>query len=298
MKRVLGLTAVVTAVLTGCSTPLAPADSAPYPVGTSAHTIDVDGTARDYLVTVPANRSAESPLVVMLHGGFGSSHQARESYGWDAAAASGGFIVAYPNGVGRAWNAGAGCCGEPGRNNTDDVGFVGAMVAEIGEGIGIDASRVYATGMSNGAMLAYRLACDTELFAAIAPVAGTLLGNCDEPTATSVLHIHGEADTRVRLDGEPGEGASKVGGPPITDVISLWRQVADCALPSVTTVDVIATSAGACANGRAVTLITIADAGHQWPGSLAVRDRASTPSASLDATAIIWEFFASHPDPK
>lgn len=175
MKRVLGLTAVVTVVLTGCSTPLAPADSAHYPVGTSAHTIDVDGTARDYLVTVPANRSAESPLVLMLHGGFGGSHQARESYGW---------------------NAGAGCRDEPGRNNTDDVGFAGAM-------------------------LAYRLACDTEVFAAIAPVAGTLLGNCDEPTATSVLHIHGEADTRVRLDGEPGEGASKVDGPPIAETLCL-----------------------------------------------------------------------------
>ena len=196
MKRVLGLTAVVTVVLTGCSTPLAPADSAQYPVGTSVHTIDADGTARDYLVTVPANRSAESPLAVMLHGGFGSSHQARESYGWDAAAASGGFIVAYPNGVGRAWNAGAGCCGEPGRNNTDDVGFAGAT-------------------------LAYRLACDTEVFAAIAPVAGTLLGNCDEPTATSVLHIHSEAVTRVRLDGEPGDGVARVDAPPIAETLYL-----------------------------------------------------------------------------
>jgi len=108
---------------------------------------------------------------MMLHGGFGTGEQAEGYYGWDALADAQGFTVVYPDGVDRAWNVGGGCCGVPGRDGVDDVAFLRAVVEQM-DGIvpgGVDPSRVYATGISNGGLMAYRLACDTDLFAAIGP---------------------------------------------------------------------------------------------------------------------------------
>lgn len=290
MKRILALVtmALVTMalLLTGCATP-APAETQ---AGVK-HTIG----DRSYLLTVPGNLpSGPVRLVVMLHGGFGSGSQAEKSYGWDALAASKGFVVAYPDGIGRAWNVGAGCCGKPGREATDDVAFIRAVVTDVSSRLNIDPARIYATGMSNGALLSYRLACDTDLFAAIAPVAGTILGECDSPAPISVLEIHGMDDKSVRMDGGTGSGVAAIDGLPVQDVAKLWRAVNNCEPSDATTVGLVTTSTATCPAGRAVTLITIAGAGHQWPGSDAVRDGAVPPSTALDATSTIWAFFAAH----
>ena len=75
---------------------------------------------------------ASAPLVVMMHGYSGSARQAERDYQWDGLADSGKFVVAYPDGLDRAWNVnGEGCCGRPGREGVDDVGFISAAVAEI-----------------------------------------------------------------------------------------------------------------------------------------------------------------------
>jgi len=135
------------------------------PVGSSSHAIDVGGLRRTYIVYRPASLPAAAPLVVMLHGGFGSASQAEKSYGWNAAADSGHFVVAYPDGLDRAWNTGGGCCGTPGRTNVDDIGFITAMVSAIEHQIPVNPNRVYATGISNGGIMAYTLACHTTIFA-------------------------------------------------------------------------------------------------------------------------------------
>jgi polyhydroxybutyrate depolymerase len=258
------------------------------------HTIVSGGQSRTYLLTVPAGVPRNAPLVVMLHGGFGSGSQAEKDYGWDELAASAGFIVAYPDGQNHAWNAGGGCCGAPGRQGTDDVAFITAVVADIEASHSIDPAKVFATGMSNGAMMSYRLACDTSIFAAIAPVAGTIVGTCDSPKPRSALEIHGLADDSVRMDGQPGSGIVKVSGMPVEDANALWRTADDCAAPAVSTVGLVTTSMAGCPDGRAVELITIAGAGHQWPGSTVVRPGAAPPSTALDATSTIWKFFTAH----
>jgi len=287
MKRLLAIAAASALLLTGCAlrTPT-PAPTAETGV---QHTVD----GRTYLLTVPANAPANAPLVIMLHGGFGSGSQAEKSYGWDELAASEGFIVAYPDGEGRAWNAGGGCCGAPGRDGTDDVAFITSVVADIEARHSIDPARVYATGMSNGALLSYRLACDTDLFAAIAPVAGTIVGDCPTPHPTSVLEIHGLADQNVRMDGSPGAGVASVDGMPVADVNDLWRTADSCQPPQVSTSGPVTTSTATCADGRTVMLTTIEGAGHQWPGSEKIRDGGDPPSTALDATATIWAFFAT-----
>jgi hypothetical protein len=95
--------------------------------------------------------ASPAPLVVMMHGGFGSAQQAERAYGWDELADGAKFVVvAYPDGVGRAWNV-VGCCGRPGRENIDDAGFINAVVDDIAGHVTIDPKRRYATGISTAA---------------------------------------------------------------------------------------------------------------------------------------------------
>jgi polyhydroxybutyrate depolymerase len=272
------------------------------PVGHSTRMLTVDGVERTVLLYRPKGIDAPAPLVVMMHGGFGNAQQAENSYGWDQQADKGGFIVAYPDGTSRAWNAGT-CCGLPAATHVDDVGFVVDAVKSLEADSAIDASRVYATGMSNGAMLAYRLACETDVFAAVAPVAGTILVDCSAAKPTSVLHIHGVADENVPYAGGPGKavtvtGAPRVDGPSVQDDIARWRSIDACAEPTSQVEGVVSTSTSTCPAGRTVELISIAGAGHQWPGSKpnpgAQLLGADPPSTAIDATAVIWEFFSAH----
>ena len=288
MTRAVKAIAIVTALaalLAGCT---AVRDREP---ASGSRTISVAGMEREYLVHVPDTLAAQPSLVVFMHGGFGSAAQAEAAYGWDAVADREGFIVAYPEGDGVAWNAGS-CCGSPAKTDVDDVAFIAALTAQLQGEFGVAPSRTFATGMSNGAMMAYRMACDTDTFAAIAPVAGTIVTECDAPHPASVLHIHGLEDERVRYDGETGSGATRVDGRAVEDDVALWRAVDGCGAPTVLDAAPVTTSAAECPDGREVTLITIADAGHQWPG--ADGHRVADPDAvstAIDATEVIWQFF-------
>jgi polyhydroxybutyrate depolymerase len=277
----------------------ATASATAIPVGSSTHTISVDGLTRSYIVYRPATLPAAAPLVVMMHGGFGSASQAEKSYGWNTEAASGHFLVAYPDGFDKAWNAGGGCCGIPAKDGVDDIGFITAMVSAIEHSTGVNAGAVYATGISNGGIMAYDLACHTTVFAAIGPDSATELGGCQDPATLSVIAIHGTADKNIPYDGGEGDGVAHIDGPAIPALNASWRQAEDCAAPAVTTVGVVTTSLAACPGGRAVELVTIAGAGHQWPGgvpNVLAQKLLGTdpPSTALNATQVIWQFFAAH----
>ncbi len=117
-------------IIAGC----APGRAEPggFGQGPTVHTIAGDRTYRLY---VPAGLPSPAPLVVMLHGGFGSAQQAERAYGWDQLADTAKFVVAYPDGLGRAWNSGGGCCGRSSKDGVDDVGFITAAVADIGKNV-------------------------------------------------------------------------------------------------------------------------------------------------------------------
>jgi polyhydroxybutyrate depolymerase len=249
--------------------------------GTSVHTISVGGHARTYRLHKPKGLPASAPLVVMLHGGFGSAEQAEKAYGWDELADSSKFVVAYPDGLNRAWNVdGGGCCGRPAKQGVDDVGFITAAVADIGRNVNIDAGRVYGTGISNGGIMSYTLACETAIFAAIGPDAATQLSACESPHPTSVMHIHGTADHLIRYDGGPGGGVAHINGPPVSQLNAFWRNVNHCKASTTSTSGSVTTSTAGCPDNRSVVLITVDGGGHQWPGF---------------ATGKLWEFFAGHP---
>lgn len=163
-----------------------------------------DGRERSYIVHVPRDTLTNPwPVVLNFHGG-GSSAAGQQAYSrMDETSDREGFLAVYPSGTGifgnrlLTWNAGA-CCGYALNNKVDDVGFVQALIDDLEKHAAIDRARIYATGLSNGAMMAYWIAAKApELLAAIAPVAGAQIEVPFRPKAAiPILHIHSTA-TRV-----------------------------------------------------------------------------------------------------
>lgn len=269
--------------------------------GSSVHEITVGGTTRSYRLYIPEGLDGPAPLVVMMHGGYGSGAQAERSYGWDELADAKKVVVAFPDGLGRAWNAGGDCCGESVRTGVDDVGFIEKVVADIEASLPIDPDAVFATGMSNGAMMAYRLGCETTLFAAIGPVAGTIPAgyDCAPPGPLSVMAVHGTDDTRVLYDG----GRSTVGSAEIdatsqAAVHALWATNAACGPDVATEQDPLTFTEASCPDGRSVLLVSVAGYGHEWPAPNGSGTPAGEPVyTGWDATAQLWAFFDAHRAP-
>jgi polyhydroxybutyrate depolymerase len=169
-------------------------------------TLNHDGRERSAIVHVPS-RAVEMrniPVVMNFHGGGGHASSEQEYSLMDRAADRENFVAVYPNGTGRfgkrllTWNAGT-CCAYSVINNVDDVGFIRALVADLAERIPIDRRRVYATGLSNGGMMAHRLAAEAaDLIAAIAPVAGGMVFPAiTAARSVPVMHLHSVDDPRA-----------------------------------------------------------------------------------------------------
>jgi polyhydroxybutyrate depolymerase len=266
-----------------------PTSAAPTPARDRTVTMTHDGVERTAIVHAPGLDDA-APLVLVLHGKSGTGEDAQNRYGWDPLADAEGFVVAYPQGINRQWNLAV-------RAGTDDVGFLLALLDDLEATYPIDPERVYVAGMSNGAFMAYRLACEApDRIAAIGPVAGSLAGECPDATPVSVLHVHGLADELVPFAGGPGIQGLNI--PPVEPVLELWADIDGCDPdPAVTRDSAVETSTWeGCVAGTAVELVTIDGAGHQWPGAIvSPRPDADPPASELDATAVLWEFFAAHP---
>lgn len=246
------------------------------PIGSSQQAISVGGQIRMYRAYRPARLTRFAPLVVMFHGGLGSAALAERAYGWDALADREGFVVLYPDAIGAAWNVGGGCCGLAPAHGVDDVAFVKAAIDNLSTRVSIDPSRMYAAGMSAGGMMAYRMACETTLFAAIGPVAATQAGDCPNPAPTSILHVHGTADDTVPYLGAVGSGIAQIDGVAIPVLHAAWRGYGRCGGDVVATAGGVTTTTAQCPEGRTVELVTIEGGGHAWPGT--------TRSGPLDAS--------------
>jgi polyhydroxybutyrate depolymerase len=289
---------------------LQPAAPAAQPADAKA-TIDVGGVARTYVVHVPPQSPAHPPLVLAFHGHGGDGEGQRRLSNLDAFADRDGFIVVYPDGIDREWND-----GRPESNNhADDLAFVDALVARFERENGVDPRRVFATGMSNGAVFTMFLACNrSERIAAIAPVAGGMpvadAPSCKPRRPMSVLQINGDADPVMPYAG----GEIVIAGARRGRVLSaqataaFWAQAAGCrssgttALAPVNPADgthVAQTAYAGCADGIGVVFYTIQRGGHTWPGGPQYLPRflIGTASDQLDASARIAAFFTAHPLP-
>jgi polyhydroxybutyrate depolymerase len=193
--------------------------------------LDFGGLVRTYIVHALAGVSHPVRLVVNLHGGGGTGRGEEALTHYDAVADAHGFVVVYPDGIDTNWADGRGAS-EPDRRGIDDVGFISALVGKLAADYGVDPGRIFATGISNGAFMTNRLACDrADLFAAIAPVSGTLGVNagCAPSRPVAVRETHGTADPIVPSDGGPMIGR---GGPSTIvsapSMIDRWREIDGC----------------------------------------------------------------------
>jgi polyhydroxybutyrate depolymerase len=287
------LLVLLCAVLAGCS----PGAGSTTP---GVDTLTVDDRERHYRVRVPERVDGKLPVVLVLHGAGGNGRQVEQQTGMSVAADEAGFIAVYPEGSGRTslltWNAGN-CCGYALREDVDEVAFVSALLDEVLADYPADPSRVYVTGMSNGAMLAYRLACElSDRIAGIAPVAGALnVTPCRPTRSVPVLAIHGAADEVVPYEGGPPTrrlpGGETWVNTSVADSVGFWAEHNECTgIPAVTEADsVTVTDYGPCH----VVLYTIKDGGHAWPGGTQPRSAADRVPPTPDATRVILNFFAT-----
>ena len=165
-----------------------------------------DGLRRSWVAYVPAAKVENAALVLLLHGSGNESNGEemrvdRTYYRFDTLAEQEGFIAVYPDGYQHAWNdCRASASYAANLENIDDVGFLRTLVRLVAADHGIDLSRVYVAGFSNGGQMAYRLGFEApELVAGIAAVAANMPveENLDcEPLGYPVatLIINGTAD--------------------------------------------------------------------------------------------------------
>jgi polyhydroxybutyrate depolymerase len=279
---------------------------------THLRTLRCDGLERRYLVHYPPQYDAARawPLVLSFHGSNSNAQIQLEFTGMNETADREGFVLIYPFGTGERerllfWNAGN-CCGFAHSQGIDDVSFVRALLERLAGEIHIDSGRIYAAGMSNGAMMVYLLASEmADRFAAIAPVAGTMgTETCRPSQPVSVIHFHGSKDEFVPVEG--GVGRRSVTGThhfSLDHTIRAWAAANECppepvvtALPNrdddgTTTVRSVY---GRGREGAEVVLYLIDGAGHVWPGRPPRPHYLGKTTYNVDANQLILEFFQHH----
>jgi polyhydroxybutyrate depolymerase len=240
----------------------------------------------------PARRT---PLVLNLHGySYDGARQAALSH-MLATSDSAGFIAVHPDGhhSPRGWNAGV-CCGSAASSGADDTAWILAVLDGLEAELCVDSDRVYATGLSNGAFMAYRLACEAaDRFAAVAPVAGVVgTPTCAPSRPVPIFHVHGTSDPII-----PYGGGGWNGNEPVATTIDRWVTANACTTTTTTYQhgDATCVTRGGCTDGADVTLCTIDGGGHQWPGGDSIGTISGTKSDDLIATEAMWAFFAAHP---
>jgi len=314
----LSLTALALGVVTVC---VLPADRGEVtlpsggqfgklPPGDYDRTLVVDGETRNYRLHVSAVADSENPrpLVIVLHGGGQSGPRIQELIYMDRTADRHGFWVAYPDGTkgaggGFTWNGGD-CCGAAMRKKIDDVDFIEELIRELTEAGYVDPRRVYATGISNGAIFSYRLGCDlSNKIAAIAPIAGALMmKQCTPGRPVPAIIFHGSEDKHVKVKGGRNlmSGANRA-FPPLRETRDRWLKINGCSAESERIYqkgDSTCWSYEGCADQGDVTFCTIEGGGHTWPGGEPLRPGVlGYTTDDLSANEAMWEFFADHPLP-
>lgn len=285
----------------------APTADSPAPAAPGTHrlTLSWQGETRQWMLHIPPGFQTSRPAAVVyfFHGGGGNMEHGADDklYAQISASDRLGHLVVFPNGHGRlksgklaTWNAGN-CCGAARDDQVDDVGFVRAIHAELLKRFAIDPKKVFAAGMSNGAMMSYRLACDaSDLFTAITAVAGTdNTRSCQPSRPVSVLHIHAKDDERVLFNGGAGMRSDSVTDfTSVSDSLARWVGHDSCQATPRKVLDVPGAQCvehGGCQGGARVKLCVTDTGGHSWPGGQ--KARGGRGSAALSATDEMTRFF-------
>lgn len=280
--------------------------------GDHSRSLTVGGLTRTYLVHVPPSYSGTKPYPVVLvyHGGGSNARPMVRFCGLNEKADRAGFLAVYPNGTGRleqalTWNAGN-CCGYAMLNRVDDVGFTRALLDDLAKVVKVDAKRVYATGMSNGAIMAYRLAAElSDRIAAVAPVSGPIgAEKCEPKRPVSVIHFHGTADEFAPFRGGRGRGVSGTDFFSVEQSVRTWVKADGCReepttenLPDTAKdgTKVVRKTYGGGRDGAEVVLVVIEGGGHTWPGRQPLAQFLGQSTRNVSANDLMWDFFQKHP---
>ena len=274
------------------------------------HTINVRGAERRYLLTTPSAHNGNTPLPVVLdfHGLLEGAEVHANMSQWSALAEEEGVVAVFPHGTGDPirWETDI---SDP--DDNDDLAYTDAVLAELGEQLCIDESRVYATGLSNGAMFTSALLCTrADVFAAAAPVAGlTDLDGCDPSRAVPVLTYHGTADPILLFnggvdlssipggDGAPATTASPADldgeGYPAAVAAFAERNGCDPEPTDTELTEEVLRRVYDCPEGADVEFLIVVGGGHSWPSSEFSRNIEAIVGPTtfdVDATRDSWQF--------
>ncbi|RLI54115.1 MAG: phospholipase [Candidatus Thorarchaeota archaeon] len=317
-KKIIPTLAIVISILllftlfSGCI------DDIPDDPNTHIRSITHGGLERTYRIHIPPsfNKTIQMPLVLVLHGGGGTAEGMEEQLtlgGFNNLSDKKGFIVVYPNGIEKRWNdCRKNISYRTHQEKIDDVGFISTLIDNITEEFNINPGRVYVTGMSNGAMMSYRLACEiSEKIAAIAPVTGAIpediISQCSPSKPVSVIAISGTDDPLVPWEG--GDIKSLFLHKPLGKVLSVpdsvnyWAIHNNCSpMPNITWLPdldprddtrVRREVYGEGDEGTKVILYAIEGGGHTWPDGLQYLSESLIGKTchDINANEVIWEFF-------
>jgi polyhydroxybutyrate depolymerase len=261
---------------------------------------------RTFLVHAPARpTAAPRPLVILLHGRYGTGVQVEGHSGLSAIADREGFVAVYPDGVDRSWHDKRED-GPAAEQHVDDVAFVSSLIDKMIAEQDVDPKRVYVAGISNGAMMTFRLACDlSEKIAAVGTIVGSLPENgaaaCKPAHPMPLLMINGTADPLVPYGG--GMVAKDRGRVLSADATrARFAELNGCGPPApAVTFDrvdddtsVTELAHTGCAEVR---LFSIVGGGHTVPGRSENLPRmlVGRTSRELDAIEELWKFFSRQP---
>lgn len=276
------------------------------------------GMERTYILHAPGmDDTHRRPLVIVLHGTYGTGKKMQKGLGFDDHARRHGFIVAYPDAYrdpGRRqttrWNDGRGVLASTDLA-VDDVAFIADMIADISRSHPVDAKRIFVTGASNGGIMTYRLGCELRgKIRAIAPVIGNvaapLSASCRPQAGLSVLSINGDRDPYIPLEGgEVCKGISKrlcEGGYVLSREKSLayFSGANGCKASPVSRKRPPKAQDGTwveeldyagCDNKTTVRSLIVHGMGHVWSPRSGQGAKSGPTTRNLDATREIVEFF-------
>ncbi len=264
----------------------------------------------------PSPDGAPRPMVLVLHGGLGDDDDTVTlSFGkLDALAAAEDFIVAYPVGIGGHWNDGRNVQRYVAqRERINDVGFLSKLIGELVEKRNVAPEAVFVVGVSDGAMMTHRFACEAgEAIRAFVAVIGSMPYNVARRRSRctkqplSALIINGTEDPIVPWEG----GTVRFGDQdlgrvlPVERTFSFWMRHDGCEDTERSMIPDFAPSDGTrierwkatgCEADTKVELFAVKGAGHTWPSGWQYLPESMVGgvSSDIDAAVAAWRFFQS-----
>ncbi|REJ74875.1 MAG: hypothetical protein DWQ36_13710 [Acidobacteria bacterium] len=280
---------------------------------------------RTYRLHLPpgAEDGVARPLVVALHGGFGSARIFDRQTGLSSLADEHDFITVFPNGIGifsllRHWNGGW-CCGKAASRPVDDIAYVDRVIEQVAARWPVDRDRVYVIGYSNGGMLAHRYAAARAETLAGAAIWASAVGVAPvepdvepskpretwlPPTPSQplpVLIAHGSDDRRVAPEGRTlGRlfASSGLRTLSIDESARWWARANDCAAGApaqrrdAEQASILRDYCQAGEDGSRVEVLLLDGATHDWPSPPRTLERdPRDPLHGFDLTLDMLEFF-------